>query len=151
MESYELDHGAGVTLAQNSIVRVKFALSATQLAARSLAGAVGRSNPICAGRTPVAHLQAVMGLSESRACSIVGADSKMVRYRSCPPPDGELSANVHDLANGWRFRILNVVDEVTKECIAAIPDTSMSGRRVARELTPMIELRGKLGMIFSDN
>jgi hypothetical protein len=75
----------------------------------------------------------------------------MVRYRSCPPPDGELSANVHDLANGWRFRILNVVDEVTKECIAAIPDTSMSGRRVARELTPMIERRGKLGMIVSDN
>ena len=27
------------------------------------------------------HLQAAMGLSERRACSIVGADRKMVRYR----------------------------------------------------------------------
>jgi putative transposase len=59
---------------------------------------------------------------------------------------------VHDqFANGRRFRILNVVDDVTKECIAAIPHTSMSGRRVARELTAMIEGRGKPGMIVSDN
>ena len=29
----------------------------------------------------VAHLRAVMGLSERRACSIVSADRKMVRYR----------------------------------------------------------------------
>ena len=29
----------------------------------------------------VAHLQAAMGLSERRACSIVGADRKMIRYR----------------------------------------------------------------------
>ena len=38
-------------------------------------------------------------------------------------------------ANGRRFRVLNVVDDVTKECLGAIPDTSISGRRVARELT----------------
>jgi hypothetical protein len=43
---------------------------------------------------------------------------------------------VHDqFASGRRFRILNVVDGVTRECLAAIPDTSISGRRVARELT----------------
>ena len=41
---------------------------------------------------------------------------------------------VHDqFAGGRRFRILNVVDDVTRECLAAIPDTSISGRRVARE------------------
>ena len=40
---------------------------------------------------------------------------------------------VHDqLSNGRRFRILNVIDDVTKECLAAIADTSISGRRVAR-------------------
>jgi putative transposase len=40
---------------------------------------------------------------------------------------------VHDqLACGRRFRILNIVDDVTQECLAAIPDTSISGRRVAR-------------------
>jgi hypothetical protein len=38
---------------------------------------------------------------------------------------------------------LNVVDDVTRECLAAIPDTSISGRRVARELTTLIEQRGK--------
>jgi hypothetical protein len=41
-------------------------------------------------RDAVAHLQAVMGLSERRACNIVGADRKMIRYRSCRPPDIEL-------------------------------------------------------------
>ena len=176
-------------------------------------------------RDAVAHLQAVMGLSERRACSIVGADRKMVRYRSGRPPDIELRARLRDLANerrrfgyrrlfvllrregeasginrfhrlyrddglsvrkrrerrkavgtrapipveakpnarwsldfvhdqfanGRRFRILNVVDDVTKECLGAIPDTSISGKRVARELTAIIERRGKPGMIVSDN
>ena len=51
---------------------------------------------------------------------------------------------VHDqLACGRRFRILNIVDDVTRECLAAIPDTSISGMRVARELTTLIESRGK--------
>ena len=43
---------------------------------------------------------------------------------------------IHDqLACGRRFRILNIIDDVTKECLAAVADTSISGRRVARELT----------------
>ena len=59
---------------------------------------------------------------------------------------------VHDqFANGRRFRVLNIVDDVTKECLGAIPDTSISGRRVARELTAIIERRGKPGSIVSDN
>lgn len=59
---------------------------------------------------------------------------------------------VHDqFASGQRFRALNVVDDVTRECLAAIPDTSISGRRVARELTALIERHGKPGMIVSDN
>jgi putative transposase len=32
------------------------------------------------------------------------------------------------LACGHRFRILNIVDEVTRQCFGGIPDTSMSGR-----------------------
>ena len=47
--------------------------------------------------------------------------------------------------------MLNVVDDVTRECLAAIPDTSMSGRRVAREVTALIERRGNPRMIVSDN
>lgn len=59
---------------------------------------------------------------------------------------------VHDqFACGRRFRVLNIVDDVTRECLAAIPDTSIAGRRVARELTTLIERRGKPGMIVSDN
>ncbi len=59
---------------------------------------------------------------------------------------------VHDqFVHGRRFRILNVVDDVTRECLAAIPDTSISGRRVARELTAIIERRGKPGFIASDH
>jgi transposase InsO family protein len=59
---------------------------------------------------------------------------------------------VHDqFACGRRFRVLNIVDDVTRECLAAIPDTSISGRRVARELTELIAQRGKPGMIVSDH
>ena len=55
-----------------------------------------------AKREGVAHLRAVMGLSERRACLIVGADRKMVRYRSCRPPDTELRTQLRDLANERR-------------------------------------------------
>ncbi len=59
---------------------------------------------------------------------------------------------VHDqFGSGRRFRILNVIDDVTKECLAAIPDTSISGRRVARELDAIIARRGKPGLIVSDH
>lgn len=179
-------------------------------------------------REAVAHLQAKLGLSERRACRLVGADRKMIRYRSIKSPETELRQRLRDLANerrrfgyrrlflllrrdgepsginriyrlyrlyreegltvrkrrarrkavgsrapilvearpnarwsldfvhdqlacGRRFRILNVVDDVTRECLAAIPDTSISGRRVARELDQVIERRGKPGMIVSDN
>ena len=55
------------------------------------------------------------------------------------------------MASGRRFRVLNVVDDVTRECLAAVPDTSISGHRVLRELTQLIAQRGKPGMIVSDN
>jgi len=167
----------------------------------------------------------VMGLSERRACQIISADRKTIRYQSNRPPETELRAKLRELANerrrfgyrrlfvllrregepsgvnriyrlyreeglsvrkrkarrravgtrapilveakanarwsldfvhdqfacGRRFRVLNIVDDVTRECLAAIPDTSISGRRVARELTMLIERRGKPGMIVSDN
>ena len=52
-----------------------------------------------AKREGVAHLQAAMGLSERRACSIVNADRTMIRYRPCRPPDTELRRQLRDLAN----------------------------------------------------
>ncbi len=178
-----------------------------------------------AKRDAVAHLRGVLEMSERRACSLVAADRKMVRYRSRRPPDTALRARLHELANqrrrfgyrrlyillrdegeasginriyrlyreeglavrkrrsrrkavgtrapipvhakpnarwsldfihdqlacGRRFRVLNIVDDVTRECLAAIPDTSISGKRAARELTAIIERRGKPRMVVSDN
>ena len=178
-----------------------------------------------AKREAVTHLRNVLQMSERRACTLVAADRKMIRYRSRRPPDIELRTRLRDLANqrrrfgyrrlfillreqgepsgvnrifrlyqeegltvrkrkarrravgtrtpilveakvnarwsldfvhdqfahGRRFRILNIVDDVTRECLAAIPDTSISGKRVARELTELIGTRGKPGMIVSDN
>lgn len=59
---------------------------------------------------------------------------------------------VHDqLVTGRRFRVLNIVDDVTRECLAAVVDTSISGRRVVRELGDLIAERGSPKMIVSDN
>jgi putative transposase len=36
---------------------------------------------------------------------------------------------VHDqFACGRRFRMVNIVDDLTRECLVAIPDASISGR-----------------------
>ena len=47
--------------------------------------------------------------------------------------------------------MLNIVDDVTREFLAAMPDTSVSGVRVVRALTDLIKQRGKPGMVASDN
>ncbi|WP_155773509.1 IS3 family transposase [Rhizobium leguminosarum] len=206
--------------------RLKKLLAEQMLDAAALRELLGKKmvGP-AAQRDAVTHLKAVMGLSERRACQIISADRKMIRYRSSRPPEVELRTKLRDLANerrrfgyrrlfvllrrdrepsgvnriyrlyreeglsvrkrkarrravgtrapilveakanarwsldfvhdqfacGRRFRVLNIVDDVTRECLAAVPDTSISGRRVARELTTLIERRGKPGMIVSDN
>lgn len=59
---------------------------------------------------------------------------------------------VHDqMVGGHRFRALNVVDDVTWECLAAIPDTLIPGQRVAREPTALITRLGKRDMIVCEN
>ena len=164
-------------------------------------------------------------MSERRACQVIKADRKMVRYRSRRPDEAALRSRLRELAaeqrrfgyrrlhvllrheghavnrkktqrlyreeglsvrrrrgrkratgtrapllvetkanarwsidfvhdqfgSGRRFRILNVIDDVTKECLAAIPDTSISGRRVARELDAVISRHGKPALIVSDH
>jgi putative transposase len=178
-----------------------------------------------AKREAVAHLRSALEMSERRACTLVAADRKMIRYCSRRPPDSELRGRLRALANerrrfgyrrlfillrregepsginriyrlyreegltvrkrrarrkavgtrapilveakvnarwsldfihdqlacGRRFRILNVVDDVTRECLMAMADTSISGVRVARELTTLIDRRGKARMIISDH
>ena len=178
-----------------------------------------------AKREAVAHLQALLDVSERRACRVIAADRTVIRYQSRRPDDHVMREKlrelahqrrrfgyrrlhvllrregltinrkktqrlyreegltvrrrkgrkravgsrapapvaalpnqrwsldfVHDqMASGRRFRVLNVVDDVTRECLAAVLDTSISGKRVARELTDLITVRGKPGMIVSDN
>lgn len=59
---------------------------------------------------------------------------------------------VHDqLTDGRRFRILTVVDDATRECLALVADTSISGARVARELDRIVAIRGKPRTLVSDN
>jgi putative transposase len=59
---------------------------------------------------------------------------------------------IHDqLTDGRRFRILAVVDDCTRQCLALIADTSISGRRVARELDDIIRQWGRPNIIVSDN
>lgn len=38
------------------------------------------------------------------------------------------------LIDGRRFRVLTMVDYCTRECLAPVADSSLSGTRVAREL-----------------
>jgi putative transposase len=54
-------------------------------------------------------------------------------------------------ADGRRFRILGVVDDFTRECLALVADTSLPGLRVVRELDAIITLRGRPTMCVSDN
>jgi putative transposase len=49
--------------------------------------------------------------------------------------------------DGRRFRVLTVVDDYTRECLALVTDTSLSGARVVRELDAVIAGRGKPGTI----
>jgi putative transposase len=49
-------------------------------------------------------LRGVLETSERRACNLVAADRKMVRYRSRRPPDTELRGRLRELANQRRFR-----------------------------------------------
>jgi putative transposase len=55
------------------------------------------------------------------------------------------------LVDGRRFRILCVIDDFSRECLAVVVDNSLSGERVARELDKIAERRGLPCMIVSDN
>jgi putative transposase len=55
------------------------------------------------------------------------------------------------LSDGRRFRTLCVVDDFTREALATVVDVSLSGIRVARELSRLIDQRGRPQMIVSDN
>jgi len=63
-------------------------------------------------REAVAHLQARLGMSERRACRVVGADRKSVRYCSTRPDDADIRQRLRALAAKRRrfgYRRLNIL------------------------------------------
>jgi putative transposase len=52
---------------------------------------------------------------------------------------------------GVVFRIFAVVDDFTRESLALVPDTSLPGARVARELDALVARRGRPKSCVSDN
>ena len=55
------------------------------------------------------------------------------------------------LVDGRRFRILTVIDDFSRECLATVVSNSISGIRVVRELDRIAEIRGRPLMVVSDN
>jgi putative transposase len=55
------------------------------------------------------------------------------------------------LANGRRFRVLNVVDDFSRECVLQVVDFSISGQHLARELDQLGERRALPKSIVCDN
>ena len=55
------------------------------------------------------------------------------------------------LADGRRFRVLNIMDTVSRECLAIEVDTSLPGQRVVRCLTQLIARSGRPKRIVVDN
>ena len=178
-----------------------------------------------AKREAVAQARTMFGLSERRACILIGVSRRVARYCSARPDDAALRARLCELAAerrrfgyrrllyllaregiapnhkkllriyreeglrvrrrsgrkralgtrapmmipqgpnqrwsldfvsdafvcGRRFRILCVIDDFSRECVALVADTSLSGARVARELDAVIARRGQPAMVVSDN
>ena len=55
------------------------------------------------------------------------------------------------LADGRRFRVLGIMDQCSRECLALVADTSIGGARVVRELEALVRRRGTPHVIVSDN
>ncbi len=55
------------------------------------------------------------------------------------------------LADGRKIRLLNIMDQFSRESLKMVIDTSLSGGRVVRELNELIKNSGKPKQIISDN
>jgi len=176
-------------------------------------------------RSAVAHVCQEHGMSQRRACDVLGVDRSSIRYRSSRPDDAGVREAMKRVAqerrrfgyrrihvmlqrqgivmnlkklrrlyreeklqvrrrggrkralgtrrpmvlpsttnerwsldfvsdaftDGRRFRILAVIDDYSRECLALVADTSLSGLRVTRELDVLISRRGHPNTIVSDN
>ncbi len=81
---------------------------------------------------------------------------KRVRGEMAYPPQRPIERFsmdfMHDSTlNSKKLRILNIVDDFTRECVACEVATSISGQYVTRVLDRAIELHGKPTRLLSDN
>lgn len=106
-----------------------------------------RANPSPAGGLRPAAAQTVCRRGGHKRA--LGTWAPMERPQG-PLQRWSLDLVADELVDGRRFRVLVVVDDFTRECLALVVDTSLSGRRVARELDALIALRGRSHMVFSD-
>jgi putative transposase len=70
---------------------------------------------------------------------------------SCPNERWSLDFVSDAFTDGRRFRVMAVVDGFTRECLALVADTPLSGSRLTRELDAIQRLRGKPRIVVSDN
>ena len=91
----------------------------------------------------------------SRCASEAGASGRSARVPRCcsPGPQPALVARFRRGCIGRRQAVPHPggVDDFSRECLALVVDTSLSGVRVARELDRIVELRGRPRMLVSDN
>ena len=57
----------------------------------------------------------------------------------------------HRTHDGRAFRLLTIMDEFTRECLAIVVDRKLSSDRVLEQLTHLFAQRGAPGYIRSDN
>ncbi len=55
------------------------------------------------------------------------------------------------LADGRRFRVLNIIGDYSRECVGQLVETSISGIRVARYLSELCQQRARPATIVTDN
>ncbi len=55
------------------------------------------------------------------------------------------------MRGGRRFRVLNIIDDCTREYLREVVDTSINGKRVRRELSALVEMIGRPAQIVLDN
>lgn len=70
---------------------------------------------------------------------------------SAPNQRWSLDFMADQLASGQRFRVLNVVDDFTRECLVMHVGVSIAGHDVIRQLTAVIRFRGRPLSIITDN
>lgn len=102
-------------------------------------------------RTHRLYCKAGLQVRRRRRKRIVMGERMPIERSRGPNESWSMDFVSDSLADGRRMRCLAVVDDFTRECVATVVDTSITGARVARELDEVIASRGAPGSITVDN